>query len=470
MTENQALTKGDPLDLEVTDISHEGHGIGHAGGLTVFVPNTVPGDQVMVRIEVLKSRYAVARLIKRHKPSPDRIEPGCIYAADCGGCTLQTLAYGAQLNLKQRQVREALTRIGKITNIDNTMRPILGMADPWHYRSKVQLPVSGTSQEPKIGVYAPNSHDVVDARICKVQPPVCDNIRSVVRDYIRTSHIEPYCEQDHTGLLRHLVIRLGFATGDVMVGLVLNGTDITSRDLLIQNLVDAIGAHEDPALPPLHLTCCFLNRNTQKGNTIQTADNEIVYGQGWIDEKILNLTYRISPQAFFQVNPRQTEKLFEQVIEMANLQGNENVLDLYCGTGSISLQLAKKARKVLGIEIVEAALREARDNARLNDLSNADFLAGQAEKLLPQLAENGWNPDLIVLDPPRKGCERAVIDSIVTMQTKRIVYVSCNPATLARDAAILQEAGYRIQAVQPVDLFPWTNHVETVVLITRAKE
>lgn len=466
MTEKQVLAEND-YEFEVTDISHEGHGIGHLDELTVFVPHAVPGDRVLIRIEVLKNRYAVARLIKLIKPSPDRIEPGCIYAADCGGCTLQTLSYEAQLKLKQRQVKEALTRIGKTTSIDKIMRPILGMADPWHYRSKVQMPVSGTSKEPKIGFYAPNSHEVVDARICKVQPPVCDKILSVVRDHIRICHIEPYVEQDHTGLLRHLVIRLGFATGDVMVGLVLNGTDIPNRDVLIQSLIDAIGAHEDLDFPSLHLTCCFLNRNTKRGNTIQTADNEIIYGQGWIEEKILGLTYRISPQAFFQVNPRQTEVLFEQVIELADLQGKETVLDLYCGTGSISLQLAKKARKVLGIEIVEAAIQDARVNAKLNNLSNADFLAGKAETLLPQIADNGWNPDLIVLDPPRKGCERAVIDTIVTRQTKRIIYVSCNPATLARDTAILQQAGYMIQVVQAVDLFPWTNHVETVVLITR---
>jgi len=469
MTENQTMTRDD-CTLEITDISHEGHGIGHVGSLTVFVPNSVPGDRALVHIEIRKSRYAVARLLRLIQPSPDRIEPGCVYAADCGGCTLQTLSYEAQLKLKQRQVKEALTRIGKTISIDKIMRPILGMADPWHYRSKVQMPVSGTSKEPKIGFYAPNSHEVVDARICKVQPPVCDKVQSVVRDFIRSNHIEPYDEQNHTGLLRHLVIRLGFATGDVMVGLVLNGADIPNREVLIQSLIDAIGAHEDPDFPSLHLTCCFLNRNTQRGNTIQTADNEIIHGQGWIEEKILGLTYRISPQAFFQVNPRQTEVLFELVIELADLQGKENILDLYCGTGSISLQLAKKARKVLGIEMVEAAIQDARVNTKLNNLSNADFLAGKAETLLPQLADNGWNPDLIVLDPPRKGCERAVIDTIVTRKMKRIIYVSCNPATLARDTAILQQAGYMIQTIQPIDLFPWTNHVECVVLITRVKD
>ncbi len=468
---NQAyvIQPGETAELAITGLNHEGQGIGHFKGLTVFVPSVIPGDQIRVQIQNLRSRYAVGRPIKLIGPSPDRITAACPQAADCGGCTLQVMAYPAQLRFKQQLVADALERIGKVPDLRQKLRPIIGMSDPWHYRSKVQFPVAGSPENPQIGFFASRSHQVIHAPVCAVQPPVCDLIREIVSRHLAKWQIKPYNEANHNGLLRHLVVRIGFATGQVMIVLVINGDALPGQMELYEELAAAIGACADPALPPLHLQSFLLNINKDRTNLILTARIQHLAGDPWIEEQILGLRYRISPLAFFQVNPRQTERLYAAVLEMAGLKGQETVLDIYCGTGSITLLLARHALQVIGIEVVEPAIIDARANAALNNITNAQFFVGSAETLLPQMVQDGLTADAAVVDPPRKGCDPALLSALIDLKIRRLVYVSCNPATLARDLAILQPAGYIVKAVQPVDMFPWTGHVETVVLMSRTE-
>ncbi len=466
---SRPVQPGDRLDLEVTGISQESQGIGHHQGMAVFVPGTIPGDRVRVLIEKKMPRYAIARPIKLLQPSPDRVVAACPQADDCGGCSLQAMSYAAQLRFKEQQVIDALERIGHVTGARDLTRPILGMDQPWHYRAKVQFPIAGTTEQPAIGFYAIRSHQVVAASACPIQPPVCDVIRATVRQHITQFGLSPYDEASHTGLLRHLIIRIGFFTGEVMVILAVNGEDLPGWSELYTNLQAAIAGATDPELPPLRLASLYLNVNRARTNLILSEDCRLLAGQSWIEEKILGLRYRVSPLAFFQVNPRQTELLYAAALEMAELTGCETVLDLYCGTGSITLQLARRAREAIGVEVVAPAIVDAQVNAELNGITNVRFLTGEAESVLPRLIADGLTADAAVVDPPRKGCDAGLIRALATLAPRRIVYVSCNPATLARDIALLQPAGYLVQAVQPVDMFPWTAHVETVVLMSRTE-
>jgi 23S rRNA (uracil1939-C5)-methyltransferase len=484
-------------DLEITDLSHEGQGIGRHQGMIIFVPGGLPGDRTRVTIERQHSRYLVGRPIKLLRPSPDRIEPLCTLASRCGGCTLQALSYPAQLRLKQQQVCDALQRIGHLDSqhLDQILSPIIGMDHPWHYRAKVQFPIAGTSQQPAIGFYAQASHQVVPGSVCAIQPPVCDRIRETVRRHIQDFDIEPYHEDTHSGLLRHLIIRLGMNTGEIMVVLVINGDTLPGQMELWHSLQEAVAAENaermrnadvqpdrqtqmasEPAAalatlpnerPHYQLVCYALNINRAKTNLIQSDDIRLLAGRPWIEEVLLGVRYRISPLAFFQVNPVQAERLFATAVQYAHPAKSETILDLYCGTGSIALQLAREAGHVIGVEISEAAIADAQINAEANGIDNVRFLAGSAETILPQLVTEGLTADCIVVDPPRKGCDPSLIDTLINILPQRIVYVSCNPATLARDIALLAPAGYTVRAVQPVDMFPWTMHVETVVLMCR---
>jgi len=464
-----SLKVGDHIKLRIIDINQEGQGIGRHQGMAVFVPSAIPGDDIEAIIDKTTSRYAVARLARMLTPSPDRADPLCPRAVDCGGCTLPSMTYPAQLRYKELQVIAALERIGHIANVPALTRPIIGMAEPWHYRSKVQFPIAGTAHKPLIGFYAPRTHQVIEAAACPIQPPVCDRIRDAVRQHIIDYSIEPYQESTHAGLLRHLVIRIGFFTGEIMVTLVINGEILPGWENLYQTLQKAIATAPEPNLPPLRLASFNLNINRARTNLILSDDCRLLAGQPWIEEIILGLRYRISPLAFFQVNPRQTERLYAAALELAGLTGRETVLDLYCGAGSITLQLARQAREAIGVEIVAPAIADARVNAALNGITNARFYVGAAESILPQLLAEGLVADVAVVDPPRKGCEGSLIQALTNLGPRRIVYVSCNPATLARDIALLQPTGYRVQAVQPVDMFPWTGHVETVVLMSKVE-
>ncbi|HAL74276.1 MAG TPA: 23S rRNA (uracil(1939)-C(5))-methyltransferase RlmD, partial [Clostridiales bacterium] len=419
---------GQMAELAIIGINQEGQGVARLDGLAVFVPQTIPGDLALVRIEKRLSNYAVGSLVSLVTPSADRITPDCPQSADCGGCSLQMMSYPAQLRQKQQQVFDALQRIGKVPGLDSLMLPIIGMAEPWQYRSKAQFPVAGTAEQPEIGFYANRSHRVIHTPECPVQPPVCDAIRHCVARHIRQNGIEPYQEKSHRGLLRHIVVRIGFFTGQVMVILVLNGEELPNQDRLYENLCETIAAQNDPRLPPLELKSFYINVNTSKTNLILSDDCRLQAGQPWIEEIILGLHYRISPLSFFQVNPRQTGRLYAVALAMADLSNREMVLDLYCGTGSISLLLARQARHVVGIEIIPEAIADARINAEINGTNNATFLVGQAEKLMPELMADGLSADAAVVDPPRKGCDAALLKALTDVQVRRIVYVSCNPA------------------------------------------
>jgi 23S rRNA (uracil1939-C5)-methyltransferase len=464
------LCAGDRPELLITGISQDGQGIGRYHGLTIFVDDTVPGDLVRVQVEKRLNRYAIGRPLEILQPSPDRITAACSQSATCGGCSLQIMAYPAQLRHKRQQVIDALERIGQVPNAGILTRPIIGMDSPWQYRGNVQFSVSGSLNQPQIGFYQGRSHRVTGGADCPVLPPVCQVIRELASWHITQYRIVPYDDTSQTGLLRHLVVRIGFNTGDVMVILVLNGDAFPGWQILHDKLSAGISGCHDPNLPPLHLRSLFLNINRRRNSQILSKTCRLLAGQPWIQEQILGLTYRISPLAFFQVNPRQCERLFTAVLELAGLTGQETVLDLYCGTGSLTLQLAHRTREVIGIEVVADAVADAQVNARINGISNARFLTGAVEAVLPQLISEGIQAGAVVLDPPRKGCDSSLIPALAAIGPHKIIYVSCNPATLARDAALFRKAGYQVMVVQPVDMFPWTDHVETVLLMSREEK
>ncbi len=483
------LQIGNQIELKIESLNSSGQGVAHYEGLTVFVEAAVPGDYLVAQILERRSRYAVAGIERLISPSADRVDAACAVFGRCGGCSLQSMSYPAQLREKREQVIAALTRIGGFAaaDLETLVQPVLGMKDPWHYRAKVQYPVSGTTQAPLIGFYAPRSHEVVEHSECVIEHPVADTVRQVIKKHCIQHNVEPYAETAHTGLLRHIVVRIGFATGQVMVILVItsdksvdktydnngdNGVEkFPAIDQLITNLNAALSLVESKTEFGSHfsLQSLYLNHHTRRSNLVLGDSLTLMHGETHIEEHLLGLRYLISPLAFFQVNPMQTEVLYQKVAEFAALKGTETVLDLYCGTGSISLVLARNAKMVIGVEEVEAAITDARTNARINNLeSRTRFEVGKAEIILPELIKEGVRADIAVVDPPRKGCDPHLLEAILTVAPSRFIYVSCNPATLARDLAILTRDGnYQIKAVQPVDMFPQTPHVECVVLMSR---
>lgn len=454
------LKKNETVRLQIEDLDSQGLGIGHSDGVAVFVKDTVIGDEIEAVITKVKKTYAYGRVKQILVQSPDRVTPRCEVARQCGGCQLQMMNYEAQLRFKQSRVKNALERIGGFWGIQ--AEPVIGMDEPWNYRNKAQYPV-GTDRRGVLvcGFYAGRTHAIVplpEKDGCVISAS-CDNaVLSAVTEHMERYHIPAYREEEHAGLVRHVLIRTARSTGQIMVCLIINGSGIPGEAELVRALLQIPG-----------MTCIALNRNTDRTNVILGNETRILSGNGYIEENIGPVRYRISVRSFFQVNPVQTEKLYAAALEYASPTGDETVLDLYCGTGTISLFLAQKAKKVYGIEIIEEAVENARINAQENGFSNVEFFAGQAETVLPDLYRQGkLQADVIVVDPPRKGCERAVLDVMLLMAPRRIVYVSCDPATLARDLSILCSAdGYHIEKVQPVDMFPHTSHVETVVLLTK---
>jgi len=464
------LKNGDLADIQITDLTSAGNGVGRCEGMVVFVPGSVPGDLVRVSVTGVSRNHAQARIIKVLVPSAERIEPPCKYAYKCGGCSFQFMSYASQIKWKQTNVLETLVRIGGSGReyIESVMREIISSDDPFRYRNKVQMPVGrDSSSSVAIGFYEYNSHKIVDGDSCLIQHGFADKVRELFRKAISDGLIEPYDEVSGNGLLRHLMIRIGYFTGQAMVVAVLSRKEFEGVSAIRDKII-MLAESEN-----IELTAYYANINPVKGNTV-LGDEFILLdqcGSGYIEEKILGLTFRISPTAFFQVNTQMASRLFAEVIEFSGLKGDEHVIDLYCGTGSISLLLAGKCAKVTGIEIVERAIDDARINAEINGIDNVEFYCGRSEVLLPEFVSRGIRTDLIVLDPPRKGCERAVLDAMLQASPSKIIYVSCDPSTLARDCRILCGGGeYDISAVRPVDLFPWTGHVETVVLMSRVKD
>ena len=450
--------KNDLVTLEIEDCGIDGEGIGKADGFTVFVKDAVIGDTVTAKIIKAKKNYGYGRLMEVLKPSPYRVEPKCEFARQCGGCQLQALSYDQQLVFKTNKVKGHLERIGGFTDIP--MEPIIGMDELFHYRNKAQFPV-GRNKEGKIvtGFYAGRTHNIIENRDCALGVAENKEVLDRVIAHMEKYGIEPYNEATGKGLVRHVLIRYGYFTKEVMVCLILNGNKIPKEELLVKSLCEIPG-----------MTSITINVNKKHSNVILGEEIRLLWGQEYITDRIGDISYQISPLSFYQVNPMQTQKLYAKALEYADLHGEETVWDLYCGIGTISLFLAQKAKFVRGVEIVPAAIENAKENAKLNGLENTEFFVGKAEEVLPrEYKKNGVYADVIVVDPPRKGCDETLLETMVEMNPERIVYVSCDSATLARDLKYLCERGYELRKVCPVDQFGMTVHVETVVLLSHKK-
>jgi 23S rRNA (uracil1939-C5)-methyltransferase len=453
MEENQIV------ELVVDGLGSSGEGVGKIDGFTVFADGALTGEKVKVKLKKVKKHYAVGSLVEILEASKDRVEPVCPVYYKCGGCQLQHLSYEGQLREKKQQVYDALTRIGHLEDFE--IYDTIGAKNPLNYRNKMQFPVATNNEGAiKIGCYAKASHYVIDVDNCYIQDTKNNDIIKVVRKWMNEYKILPYNERNHRGLVRHVMGRVGEKTGDVMVVLVVTKRDIPHMRELIKMLKAGV-----PGVKSI-----IQNINKKTGNVILGGQNRVLFGKPTIKDKIGNLKFNISAPSFFQVNTKQAESLYKVALEYANLTGKETVVDVYCGTGTITLFLAQKAKKVYGIEIVEEAVFDAQKNADQNRIENADFLLGDASRTLEALVETGVNPDVILLDPPRAGCEQSVLDTIAKVAPKKVVYVSCNPASLARDLKVLSDNGYKVNKVQPVDMFHETHHIETVVLLTRVEK
>ena len=450
--------KNDLVTLEIEDCGIDGEGIGKADGFTVFVKDAVIGDTVTAKIIKAKKNYGYGRLMEVLKPSPYRVEPKCEFARQCGGCQLQALSYDQQLVFKTNKVKGHLERIGGFTDIP--MEPIIGMDELFHYRNKAQFPV-GRNKEGKIvtGFYAGRTHNIIENRDCALGVAENKEVLDRVIAHMEKYGIEPYNEATGKGLVRHVLIRYGYFTKEVMVCLILNGNKLPKEEQLVKSLCEIPG-----------MTSITINVNKKHSNVILGEEIRLLWGQEYITDRIGDISYRISPLSFYQVNPMQTQKLYAKALEYADLHGQETVWDLYCGIGTISLFLAQKAKFVRGVEIVPAAIENAKENAKLNGLENTEFFVGKAEEVLPrEYKKNGVYADVIVVDPPRKGCDETLLETMIEMNPERIVYVSCDSATLARDLKYLCERGYELRKVCPVDQFGMTVHVETVILLSQQK-
>jgi len=450
------MKKNDEIVITVTDMGKDGEGIGKYDGYTLFVKNALVGDEVKVKLMKAKKNYGYARLTEIIKPSPYRVTPKCPIANKCGGCSLQHLDYKKQLELKEGMIKSCLERIGGFKDVQT--EPIIGMEEPYFYRNKAQFPVGrGKDQKVQIGFYASGSHSIIDTDRCVIQRPETDEIIGKIRSFLEENKISIYDEETHEGLVRHILTRIGFVTGEIMVCLVVNGDTLPKSEKLIESLKEVNG-----------LVSVCLNVNRDKTNVI-LGDRVIpLYGEPFITDYIGDIKYQISPLSFYQVNPVQTKVLYEKALEFCDLKGEEVVFDLYCGIGTISLFLAQKAKKVYGVEIVKEAIEDANVNAKINGIDNVEFMVGAAEEVIPSLyKEEGIKADVVVVDPPRKGCDERLLETIVAMEPKRVVYVSCDPATLARDLKYLDEKGYRLEKVQGVDQFGHSMHVETVCCLQK---
>lgn len=451
-----SVAKDQKIEVEIIDLGDAGEGIGRVDGLTFFIEGGLPGDLVEAVVTQVKKNYAVAKLIKVKRPSEGRVEAACPVFKQCGGCQIMSLDYEkAQLPFKQKVVQDALARIGGFKDV--VVEPIIGMQSPNRYRNKGQYPVAMQGPLAQIGFYKKGSHQVVDVKDCLLQAENHGTINQIIRDFVIEFKIPVYDEATTKGILRHVMIR-NAKDGSTMVVLVVNANGLHHENELKKRLVEAV-----PGIQSI-----VINTNKSKGNRVLGFENRVIHGSETIVDHIEELVFEISTLSFFQVNPKQTEVLYGKALEFAGLKGTETVVDIYCGIGTISLFLAKEAKKVIGVELVEPAIIDARANATRNGFDNCEFHVGKAEEVLPKLHEEGQKADVIVVDPPRKGCEPEVLESMLKMAPERIVYVSCKPSTMSRDLKILcVEGGYEIVKVQPVDMFPHTTHVECVVKLEK---
>ncbi|MBP1970407.1 23S rRNA (uracil1939-C5)-methyltransferase [Virgibacillus natechei] len=445
------VKKNETITLSFEDLTHEGNGVGKIDGYPLFVPYGLPGEEAQVKVIKVNKNFGFGKLLEVKNPSPERVEPPCDVFYKCGGCQIQHMSYDLQLDMKQNQVKSVMRKIAHLDHVP--VHSTIGMEDPWRYRNKVQIPVGEKDGELITGFYQKRSHAIIeDQDTCVVQDEVNDRMVEAVRRIASRLGIRAYDEKGHRGVLRHIMVRTGRETNDTMIVLITRTEKLPHKEQLIKEITETYP----------HVKSIMHNVNNKQTNVIFGQEIKRLWGEDYIYDTIGDIRFAISAKSFYQVNPPQTKILYDKALEYAKIDSNDTVIDAYCGIGSISLFLAQKAKKVYGVEVVPEAINDAKMNAELNDITNAEFHVGEAEKVMPKWKAQGLNPDVIVVDPPRKGCDEELLKAMTDMQPKRIVYVSCNPSTLARDLRILEDGGYETQEVQPVDMFPQTNHVECI--------
>ncbi|WP_335869443.1 23S rRNA (uracil(1939)-C(5))-methyltransferase RlmD [Bacillus sp. 2205SS5-2] len=458
MSKQLPVKKNDYIDATFVDLTHDGNGVTKVDGYPIFVPNALPGEKGKVKIIKTSKNFGLGRLLEINQESPFRQEPPCPIYRECGGCQIQHMNYEGQLLAKEKHVRDVMQRIGKLKEV--TIHPTLGMDEPWRYRNKSQVPVGLQNGEVVAGFYAKRSHEIVDMPYCIIQDKRNDEVVSLVKDLCEKYGILPYDEEKHRGSLRHVMVRSGFRTDEVMIVFITRTAKLANKQQLIEEIQAQI-----PGVKSI-----VQNINSKRTNVIFGSETNVLWGEEVIYDSIGDVKFAISARSFYQVNPEQTKVLYDKALEYAALKGDETVIDAYCGIGTISLFLAQKAKKVYGVEIVPEAIEDAKRNAAINKMDNVEFNVGASEEVIPKWYEAGIEADVLVVDPPRKGCDEHLLETILTMKPKKVVYVSCNPATLARDLRVLEDGGYRTIEIQPVDMFPQTMHCEAVAMIEYQNE
>jgi 23S rRNA (uracil1939-C5)-methyltransferase len=450
MSATLPVQKNDYIDVVFEDLTHDGAGVAKVDGYPLFIPNGLPGEKAKVKVIKVNKGYGIGRLVELYEKSPYRVDIPSTDANKYGGCQLEHISYEGQLKFKENQVRQVLTRIGKLEDIK--VHSILGMKNPWHYRNKAQVPVGEKDGRLIAGFFKPRSHEIVDTDESLIQLPEINEAVQAVKEICNELRIPAYDEETHKGVVRHIMARYGKHTGELMVVIITRTVDIPNKSKLVEEIVARL-----PKVKSI-----VHNINSKRTNVILGEKTSVLWGNEVIYDYIGDVKFAISALSFYQVNPVQTKVLYDKALEYAGLNGEESVIDAYCGIGTISLFLAQKAKKVFGVEVVPEAIEDAKRNAELNGITNAEFAAGEAEVVIPKWYKEGNSADVLVVDPPRKGCDEALLKTIIEMKPKKVVYVSCNPATLARDLRILEDGGYKTLEVQPVDMFPHTTHVECV--------
>ncbi|MEW8985098.1 MAG: 23S rRNA (uracil(1939)-C(5))-methyltransferase RlmD [Bacillus anthracis] len=450
MSKTIPVQKNDYIQVEFEDLTHDGAGVAKVDGYPIFVQGALPGEKANIKVIKVNKGFGIGRLAELLERSHFRVDIAKEDSHKYGGCQLQHISYEGQLAFKENQVRQVLTRIGKLEDVK--VHPVLGMEHPWHYRNKAQVPVGEKDGKLISGFFKPRSHEIIETDESLIQLPEVDEAIQMVKEICSELGVKAYNEETHKGDLRHIMARYGKETGELMVVMITRTPDFPNKNKIVAEIVKRI-----PKVKSI-----VHNINSKRTNVILGDKVKVLWGSEVIYDYIGDVKFAISALSFYQVNPDQTKVLYDKTLEYAGLAGDETVIDAYCGIGTISLFLAQKAKKVYGVEIVHEAIEDAKRNAELNDITNAEFAVGKAEEVIPKWYEQGVKADVLVVDPPRKGCDEALLQTIIEMKPKKVVYVSCNPATLARDLRILEVGGYKTLEVQPVDMFPQTTHVEVV--------
>ncbi|MGV3129444.1 23S rRNA (uracil(1939)-C(5))-methyltransferase RlmD [Staphylococcus simulans] len=451
----ETLKKNQVFKGQVVDLTHEGHGVVKIDRYPVFVPKALTGEEIEFKLIKVNKNFAIGKLLEIFTESKDRVEPPCVYYDKCGGCQLQHLDYLAQLEMKRNQVVNLFHRKGKFTS--TPINETIGMMNPWNYRNKSQIPVGQNSEDaPIMGFYRQRSHDIIDMEECLIQDSIQNQLMRMIRALLTEHNVSVYDEKRKEGLLRHVIIRVGYTSREVMVVFVTNGKKFKQAKAIIKQMVEAVP----------NIKSVIQNINETHSNVIMGKKSKTLYGKDEITDELDSVEFEISDQSFYQINASQTVKLYNKALEYAGLTGEETVLDTYCGIGTIGLYMAEKAKHVYGVEVVPAAIEDAKKNAKLNGYDNTTFVCGKAESVIMDWKQQGIQPDVVMVDPPRKGCDEQFLRTLLELNPQRIVYISCNPSTQQRDAHILAE-GYELKEITPVDMFPQTTHIETVALFER---